>query len=48
MSRREATKEANRAALLDAAREVFAEHGYPGSGVRDIVRRTELASWTFY
>ena len=48
MSRREATKEANRAALLDAAREVFAEHGYPGTGVRDIVRRTELASGTFY
>ena len=48
MSRREATKEANRAALLDAAREVFAEHGYPGTGVRDIVRRTDLAPGTFY
>ena len=48
MSRREATKEANRAALLDAAREVFAEYGYPGTGVRDIVRRTDLASGTFY
>ena len=48
MNRRDATKEANRAALLDAAREVFAEHGYPGTGVRDIVRRTELASGTFY
>jgi AcrR family transcriptional regulator len=48
VSRREATKEANRAALLAAAREVFAECGYPGAGVRDIVRRTDLASGTFY
>jgi AcrR family transcriptional regulator len=48
VSRREATKEANRAALLAAAREVFSEHGYPGTGVRDIVRRTDLASGTFY
>jgi AcrR family transcriptional regulator len=48
MSRREATKEANRAALLAAAREVFAEHGYEGAGVRDVVRRTDLAPGTFY
>ncbi len=48
MSRREATKAANRAALLTAARAVFAEHGYEGAGVRDIVRRTELAPGTFY
>ena len=48
MSRREATKEANRAAILAAAREVFAEHGYEGAGVRDVIRRTDLASGTFY
>jgi AcrR family transcriptional regulator len=48
MSRRKATKEANRAALLSAAREAFAAHGYAGTGVRDVVRRTELASGTFY
>jgi AcrR family transcriptional regulator len=48
VSRREATKEANRAALLAAAREVFAEHGYDGAGVRDVVRRTDLAPGTFY
>jgi AcrR family transcriptional regulator len=48
VSRREATKEANRAALLAAAREVFAEHGYEGAGVRDVVRRTNLAPGTFY
>jgi AcrR family transcriptional regulator len=46
--RRELTKAANRAAILDAARAVFAEHGYDGSGVRDIVRRTQLAPGTFY
>jgi AcrR family transcriptional regulator len=48
MSRREATKLANRAAILAAAREVFAEQGYEGAGVRDVVRRTELAAGTFY
>ena len=48
MSRREATKEANRAALLAAARDAFAEYGYSGTGVRDVVRRTDLASGTFY
>jgi AcrR family transcriptional regulator len=46
--RREATKAQNRAAILDAAREVFAELGYDAAGVRDIIRRTELASGTFY
>jgi AcrR family transcriptional regulator len=46
--RREATKAANRTAILAAAREVFSEHGYDAVSVRDIVRRTELASGTFY
>jgi AcrR family transcriptional regulator len=46
--RRERTKAANRAAILDAAREVFAELGYEAAGVRDIIRRTDLASGTFY
>ena len=48
MGRRDDTKAANRAAILEAGREVFAEHGYDAIGVRDIVRRTELASGTFY
>jgi AcrR family transcriptional regulator len=48
LGRRERTKAANRAAILDAAREVFAEQGYEAAGVRDIVRRTALASGTFY
>jgi AcrR family transcriptional regulator len=46
--RRAATKAANRAAILAAAKGVFAEAGYGGASVRDIVRRTELASGTFY
>jgi AcrR family transcriptional regulator len=46
--RRERTKAANRAAILEAARQVFAERGYDGSAVRHIVARTELAPGTFY
>jgi AcrR family transcriptional regulator len=46
--KRERTKANNRGAILDAARDVFAELGYGASTVRDIVRRTELASGTFY
>src|SRR5713101_8448844 len=46
--RREQNKAENRAALLKAARTVFAEIGYGAAGVRDIVRRTDLASGTFY
>lgn len=48
LGRRARTKAANRAAILDAAREVFAEQGYEAASVRDIVRRTDLASGTFY
>ena len=46
--RREATKAANRAAILSAALEAFGELGYGAAGVRDIVRRTDLAAGTFY
>ncbi len=46
--KRARTKAHNRAAILDAAREVFAELGYDAAGVRDVIRRTELASGTFY
>jgi AcrR family transcriptional regulator len=46
--KRERTKAQNRAAILDAAREVFAELGYDAAGVRDVIRKTELASGTFY
>jgi AcrR family transcriptional regulator len=46
--RRAATKAANRAAILEAARAVFAEVGFGGASVRDVIRRTDLASGTFY
>jgi AcrR family transcriptional regulator len=46
--RRERTKAANRATILEAARAVFAEHGYEGAAVRHIVARTALAPGTFY
>lgn len=46
--KRERTKVANRQAILDAAREVFGELGYEAATVRDIIRRTGLASGTFY
>ncbi len=46
--RRERTKQANRAAILDAASDVFADLGYGAASVRDIVRRTDLAAGTFY
>jgi AcrR family transcriptional regulator len=46
--KRERTKQANREAILLAAREVFSEIGYGAATVRDIVRRTDLATGTFY
>ena len=46
--KREQTKQANRTAILDAGRAVFAELGYGAASVRDIVRRTDLATGTFY
>ena len=47
-SKRQQNKQANRAALLEAARQCFLEQGYDGAAVRDVVRRTELATGTFY
>ncbi|MET0602339.1 MAG: TetR/AcrR family transcriptional regulator [Baekduia sp.] len=46
--KRERTKQANRTAILDAARLVFADIGYGAASVRDIVRGTDLATGTFY
>jgi AcrR family transcriptional regulator len=48
LGRREQTKQANRTAILDAAREVFADIGFGAASVRDIVRGTDLAAGTFY
>ncbi len=47
-TKRAATKAQNRSAIVAAAREVFAELGYDAAGVRDVIRRTDLASGTFY
>lgn len=46
--KRDLNKAANRAAILEAARQVFVELGYDGVTIRDVIRRTELASGTFY
>lgn len=46
--KRERNKQANRAAILAAARACFVERGYDAVAVRDIVRRTDLAAGTFY
>jgi AcrR family transcriptional regulator len=46
--KREQTKAANRRAILDAARLVFAELGYESASVRDIIRRTHLSVGAFY
>ncbi len=48
VSKRERNKASNRDAILRAARAVFAEMGYGAASVRDIIRRTDLASGTFY
>lgn len=46
--KRELTKLNNREAILNSAREVFAELGYGATTVRDVIRKTGLASGTFY
>jgi AcrR family transcriptional regulator len=46
--RRELAKRRNRDAILDAARVVFAEKGYGGTAVRDIVRASGLSPGSFY
>ena len=45
--KREQTKQANRAAILDAARETFGELGYETATVRDIIRRTGCGAPNF-
>lgn len=46
--KRDQNKRANRVAILDAARAVFLERGYEAVTIRDVIRRTALASGTFY
>ncbi|WP_051362287.1 TetR/AcrR family transcriptional regulator [Solimonas soli] len=45
---RERNKEANRAAILDAARRCFIEQGYDAITIRDVIRASGLAAGTFY
>ena len=46
--KRAQNKEANRAAILEAALGVFLDRGYDAVTIRDIIRETHLASGTFY
>ncbi|MCI4644978.1 MAG: TetR/AcrR family transcriptional regulator [Hyphomonadaceae bacterium] len=46
--RRAQAKAANREAILEAARAVFARMGMESATVRDIIRETDLAAGTFY
>jgi AcrR family transcriptional regulator len=46
--KREQNASRNRAAILRAAREAFCEIGFGATTVRDIIRRTDLATGTFY
>ena len=46
--KREQNTSRNRAAILRAAREAFCEIGFGAATVRDIIRRTDLATGTFY
>lgn len=46
--RREATKRANRQAILDAGRAVFSTVGFDAATVRDVVRESGLSPGTFY
>jgi AcrR family transcriptional regulator len=46
--KREQNKQANRAAILDAARHCFHEQGYDAITVRDVIRQAGLAAGTFY
>lgn len=46
--KRAQSKAANRRAILDAGRRVFARIGFEATTVRDIIRETDLAAGTFY
>ncbi len=48
MGKRESNKETNRAAILEAAKQVFLETGFDAVTIRDVIRQTDLAAGTFY
>lgn len=47
-NKRAKNKARNRAAILEAARQVFIDIGYDAATVRDVIGRTDLAPGTFY
>lgn len=46
--KRERNKQANRDAILEAARQVFLDRGFDAVTIRDVIRKTDLAAGTFY
>ncbi|QHS08726.1 TetR/AcrR family transcriptional regulator [Sinimarinibacterium sp. NLF-5-8] len=48
LSKRERSKLVNRSAILDAALACFLDLGFEAVTIRDVIRRTKLASGTFY
>lgn len=46
--RQEKRKELTREKILNAARAVFAQKGYGGTSIADIVKKSKLARGTFY
>ncbi|MDO6440607.1 TetR/AcrR family transcriptional regulator [Marinobacter sp. 2_MG-2023] len=48
MGKREQNSLRNRQAILSAARVCFKELGYENTTIRDLIRKTDLASGTFY
>ena len=46
--KREQNKQANRAAILEAARNLFLKSGYDAVTIRDVIHSTDLAAGTFY
>ena len=46
--RQEKRKELTREKILDAARQVFAQQGYTGTSIADVVKKSKLARGTFY
>jgi AcrR family transcriptional regulator len=48
VGKRAISKAANRKAILEAGRRVFARLGFEATTVRDIIRETDLAAGTFY
>lgn len=48
VSRRERERQARRSAILVAARDVFAEHGYANATIDEIAKRAEFGKGTLY